>query len=254
MNLLVVVSESHRVLYENWFLPGLPGDARRHTRWIDTKGKGDYSSEDWKSGVMAKLGFVREFCLGHPDEVFVLSDVDIQFFAGFGFDRLMQTLESSGRDILFQKERSDGACMEVNTGFFIARATPWVAALVGEALETGSRGGEQNDQILINSILARGPGRERWGHLPPVYYARSHGFPPPRGMLLHHANMTNSVAEKIGQLRRLRHWSGNSMAGKCRAVAGEMLVYLGKGAIAPMLRRKLRAFGNRDRGNSSTSG
>lgn len=239
MKLLVVTSESHRELYEKWFLRGLPSGADLEMRQLGTSGNGRYESEEWKTGVMTKLDFVRDFCRACPGETFVLSDVDIQFFAGFKFGTLEKLLVDSGRDILFQKERSGHVCPEVNTGFYVARASPWVASLIEKALALAVASGERNDQTLVNTILADEEQSGKWGHLPPQYYARSHGFPPPCDIVLHHANMTTSMEEKLSQLRRIRTWVGGGWARRLAAILGESAHYLRSGKLGAMLRRKL---------------
>jgi hypothetical protein len=239
MKVLVVISDSHRELYEQWFLPGLPGDAELEVRTVKAAGDGRYLSEGWKSGVMAKLEWVLEFCRAHPEEVFILSDVDIQFFDGFALRELREILGRSGRDILFQKERSSPGCQEVNTGFYVARATVRVSRLFTSALELAEKNGERNDQVLMNSLLGEETWREMWGHLPAKYYARSHGFPPSDGIVLHHANLTASVAEKQAQLRRVRKWVEGGWLARITSLAGECAVYLRAGKFPAMIRRKL---------------
>ena len=238
MKLLIVVSESHRPLYEGWFLPGLPEGVYPEVLWIGEKGDGHYESEGWREGVMAKLTWVLRFCHACPGETFVLSDVDIQFFAPFSFEGLEKLLVESRRDILFQKESSRPDRAEVNTGFYIGRATPWVVSLLEEAVAQSRGSADRNDQSLVNSVLLEKADPLNWGHLPAVFYARSHGFPPPRGILLHHANMTASVADKIAQLQRVRRWAEGGAAHRLSAVLGEFLHYLKEGKLGSMLGRK----------------
>ena len=63
-----------------------------------------------------------------------------------------------------------------------------------------------NEQDAINRLL-REDGRLRWGYLPPSFYARTHGWPPPRDLAIYHANETvgrDGVNQKIAQFQELR--------------------------------------------------
>jgi hypothetical protein len=45
-----------------------------------------------------------------------------------------------------------------------------------------------------------------WGYLPLSYYARTHGWPPPRKLALYHANYTlgpDGIGQKFAQFREV---------------------------------------------------
>jgi len=140
------------------------------------------------------------------DGMLVWSDVDIQFF-DFSMPDLEETLARSGKDALFQQEGvvwADGH-REFNSGFFIFRRSEKMRAFFQAALEM-MRGKEcPYDQHVMNRMLAQQPWIE-WDCLSRRYYARTHGFPPPRDAILHHAtcSLKNSVQAKIRQMRLVR--------------------------------------------------
>eukprot|EP00439_Symbiodinium_sp_Y106_P075440 s1379_g14.t5 len=149
-----------------------------------------------------------------PEEVFLISDVDIQFFG----EILPLVKEGiAGRDLCLQREFTN---LGVNIGFMAIRRTAasmkfWQS--VWDELPTG-----RHDQRIVNNLLyaAQVPGM-RWGCFPPAVWASSQAFDGngvPEQIILHHANWvvrdyhagpeggadaSNPLA-KLQQLRQLR--------------------------------------------------
>ncbi len=243
MDMLIVTTASHRALADAYFRPTLPTDADAVVleRQLDVAGGGDFATEAWQQGVTAKLGWALDHMASMAvDDAFVLSDVDIQFFPAFTTRDLLRLLDQSGTDILFQKERTSGDSMEVNTGFYVARNRPWVRDLLGGALTMCGDMDVKNDQTAINGVLRDEDFGQRWGFLPLTYYARTQGFPPPTGIVLHHANLSGSVPEKLSQLKRVRAYVNGGAVGKAGAVVGEMWDYVTSGKLRMVLRLKLK--------------
>ena len=180
MDVLIVTTESHRKLADEYFWPTLPpGGANVLERKLDLAGDGKFESKAWQTGVTAKLHWALDYIDTHtPDTVFALSDVDIQFFSPFSVDAMRRTLEVAGTDALFQKESRSPGSIEVNTGFYVARATPWMRDLLQRAAALCAESDVKNDQTAINQLLTADALNIRWGFLPFDYYARSQGFPP----------------------------------------------------------------------------
>lgn len=237
MNLLIVTTESHQGPYEDFFLKTVPGNITTLHKELNSAGEGNYLSSSWQAGVTAKLKWALECFEKLPEEIFVLSDVDIQFFPKFSFENLRRELLDSGRDILFQKETRFPECREVNTGFYIAKSTPWSVELFREAISVCESLSSQNDQIAINAILYSRNQPNKWGHLPLRYYARSQGFPPPPDVVLHHANVTANIGEKIAQLHRVKCWVTGGYFSRSRAIIAEILLYVYSGKLLAKLRR-----------------
>ena len=231
MNLLIVTTDSHHGMYEEFFLQTVPKTATIFHRTLNSIGKGNYQSSSWQEGVTTKLRWALEHFEKFPREIFVLSDVDIQFFPNFSFEDLKQELETFGGDILFQKETRFPECSEVNTGFYIARSTPWSIELFRESILYCESLTSQNDQIAINATLNSRNQPNKWGHLPLRYYARSQGFPPPPDVVLHHANVTVSIGEKISQLRRIKRFVMGGHLSRWNAIFTEILIYAYSGKL-----------------------
>jgi hypothetical protein len=241
MDMLIVTTESHRRLADRFFLPTLPtaNGAVIRERRLDVVGEGDFDSESWQQGVTAKLGWALDYLGSVPDNAsFVLSDVDIQFFPGFSTEALNDTFDRSGTDVLFQKEHSSSKSVLVNTGFYIARNTPWLRTLLADALALCAD--VKNDQTAINELLDADDLGTRWGFLPLAYYARTQGFPPPRDILLHHANFSGSVDEKISQMQRVRQYVTGNALQKATATAAEGWEYATSGKLRMWVRVKVK--------------
>lgn len=237
MNLLIVTTDSHYEMYENFFLKTVPKNITTLHKVLTSVGDGRYQSSSWQEGVTTKLKWALECFEQFPSEIFVLSDVDMQFFPTFSFENLKQELHASGRDILFQKETRFSECAEVNTGFYIARSTPWSIELLREAISYCEALTNQNDQIAINTILSSRDQPSKWGHLPLRYYARSQGFPPPSDVVLHHANVTMNVGEKISQMHRVKRWVMGGCLSRWHAIIAEVWLYTYSGKLLGKLKR-----------------
>ena len=174
--------------------------------------------------------------------LFILSDIDIQFFRGFEVKEIEKSLIDSSCEILFQRETSNPESYEVNTGFYIARCGDFVANLLRDAIEECAGHGIANDQIAVNTLLKREERGSKWDMLPATCYARSHGFPPPTGILLHHANFTSTVQEKHEQLLAVRSYVEGGMSDRFKVILRELFRYIGSGDAGGMILRKIRKF------------
>lgn len=204
MKLFCVLTPSHELLFHSYFRPTLPaGFDLQVVRSVET-GQGDFLSADWSRAMMEKGRATCESLHENRGEIIVWSDVDLQFFALQPAD-LEALLEQSGRDILFQREWREQE--EINGGFFVCRCTDAVIALFNAVFEDMQKLVEPRNQPAINARLQKQQPAVAWGYLPLSFYAWTHGWPPPRDLVLHHANGTvgkNSVARKIAQFEEVR--------------------------------------------------
>lgn len=240
MDILTVITPSHERLYREFFLKNLPEGSKVREMHLQTAGDGSYLSTDWQKGVTAKLKWALEY-LDQSREgcLFVLSDIDILLYPTLSIDSLSQEIEDSGLDILFQRESARTDHHEANTGFYIARNSLFVRDLLTRALELCEQSATKNDQTAINHLLDPAEFGVRWGLLPICYYARSQCFPPPRAIVLHHANCTHSVAQKISQLRRVETYNHYAI-GRFILVLMEIWDYTLDGRLLGLISRRLR--------------
>jgi hypothetical protein len=217
---------SHSVLRDEWFLKSVTDEYDvRGSEGEQQSKTGEYYSDNWISTMEGKTKVV---CRGLGEcfgGVFVFSDVDIQFF-GPTRDYLLAAL--GDYDIAFQKNDPSGA---ICTGFFICRANDatrdfWNTVL--EMLRTHAHGDDQDcTELLLQGVIRRWPiirrfwnkkhgvygtgsSAMRWRLLGKEIYLPGKQWKPgdalsiPKNILVHHANWTVGIENKIAQLRYVR--------------------------------------------------
>ena len=205
MHLFCCHTPAHRILFEKVFAPLLPRGFKLHSTLIEETGPGDFLSPEFLRCIRKKLALVQESLKQFQGGIVVWSDVDIRF-VDLDPRHLESLLFSSGADILFQREspRMD----DVNTGFFVCRANSAVQSLFGQVQKLLEENPAINEQMAMNQLLSSRSETSVpvWNFLPKTYYARTHGWPPPRSIALYHANYTkgpDAVGQKLAQFREL---------------------------------------------------
>jgi hypothetical protein len=192
-------------LYERIFSPSIPRGYEILPIEIHETGAGDYLSPEFLRCIRAKVRLVLQSLDEFPNEPLLWSDIDIRF-VNLPVNRLLSDFTATGSDIAFQRESP--RMRDVNTGFFICRSTPSVRKLFERIQQELVTNVSINEQIAANKILIDPAAAEnlRWGFLPPVYYARTHGWPPPRKLAIYHANFTkgpDAIGLKLAQFAEL---------------------------------------------------
>ena len=199
---------SHRVLKENYFVPTLPPDVELHLRSVESAGAGFYHDESWRRAIIWKVELILEAIEEHFGEAFAYSDVDAQFFGSFAewFHRAL-----AHHDVVFQPDAPGPALC---AGFFFCRANEATRLLWQRVLEqVRATAAREDDQAVVQRIGRDVPGL-RIACLPPIFYGggtmTARSWNPgnklllPRGLLMHHANFTLGVQNKINQLEHVR--------------------------------------------------
>jgi len=209
---------SHVQLYNNYFLPsfykaGLSDDFELSTTVFSQEcPSANYMSAGWSNTVRHKIDLTLKMIESHWGKVIVYSDVDIQFFHTF-----VPTDYLGNYDIVFQRNepKSNYAC----TGFYIFQANERVRGLFLKA--RGLVNPSADDQAAINIALGtRGEsqkytGEIAWGILPDSFFLPAFvigatewyphmKFVVPKNIILHHANWTMGVGNKIKQLEYVK--------------------------------------------------
>jgi hypothetical protein len=201
---LVVLSSAHKLLYEKYFLPTLPQGAEVVLKDLGSNtDDGSFLSPEWQEAMSAKIRHALGFCeISEEGGLFIVSDVDIQFFPGFDTGKFKDYFDSLGCDLAFQKERMRPGDSEGNCGFYVGRNTAPVRELLSAALRRIESDEIKNEQVVINALLRST--KVKHALLDGRFYARTHGFPPRRDIWMHHANWTTVIPQKIRQLNRVR--------------------------------------------------
>jgi hypothetical protein len=231
-DVITLYSQAHDVLYRQFFRASFPHPAWIVAERLELGGNAEYLSSEWQEAMAVKPAMIARHLRKSPEGFTVVySDTDIQFLPGFSANGLVKIFDDAGKDILFQKESSRPGNEELNGGFCMMRASPRLAEFFERVAAEMQTAAVRNDQPVINELLPRS--EIAWGTLPLTFYARSHGFPPPRDAWIHHANTTlrNSTRAKIRGLERVRRMFHGGPVGWYRGIFEECLEYAGSGKL-----------------------
>ena len=152
MKLYALYTPSHEALAKEWFLPSL-GDHYdlRVARQAQNGASDDhrYGTQAFNRTTLAKVELIIQAIDDNIDDVFVFSDVDIQFF-----EPAREALEASirGRDIAFQQNQLNG---EINSGFLVCRGNTRTLRLWECVRDVMRDRPEWNDQDALNHVMFR---------------------------------------------------------------------------------------------------
>jgi hypothetical protein len=169
-------------------------------------------SEGWTKTTMRKVDLIIRAIQENWGKIFIFSDVDIQFFRPV---KNFILILMKGKDILMQKNNPEGVLC---TGFFACRANEKTLQLWIDVKHTMEEKQLQSDQISFNQCIKRGSKKNSydvvWDYLPHTFFGGGTltGYmwkpgmllPIPYNIMLHHANYTRGIKNKIAQLIYVR--------------------------------------------------
>lgn len=204
ITVLVVLSSAHEVLFRRYFKPTLPGGLALEVFDMGANtSDGSYLSAEWQEAMCAKVRHALQFCQHSAEGTpFIVSDVDVQFFPAFDAAGFLATIDSTACDLVFQRERFREGDREANCGFYAGRNSKSVRNLLKAVLENLENDPIKNEQNAVNRMM-RETGFS-YAEFDRRFYARTHGFPPPKDIWMHHASWTTDISGKIAQLERVR--------------------------------------------------
>lgn len=200
MKLFCCFTPAHEVLFKTVFAPSVPEGFSLHSEPFELSGGGDFLSPEFLRCINRKMELVLESLRTNRGEVIVWADIDIRFFSLAPDDLRVELGE---HDIAFEREGKQGRY--VNTGFFVCRANESVIDFFERVGGDLVQNAHANEQFVVNKLL-RTESTMSWMLLPLTYYARTHGWPPPKDLALYHANATigpDGIGQKLRQFRDL---------------------------------------------------
>ena len=206
MKIFCVVTPSHKILYERFFLPSLDTESfELHSSFLDQEGGGEFLAADFKNCIRFKLTKIIESIQKHLGAIIVWSDIDLQFF-GLKPRQISLYFEP---DFDFIAQRLNYQGTNVCGGFYAIRCSEQTLEFFHqvEELTLSATGG--NEQDALNLVLKTGSPNIKWRFFGPEFYARTHGIGIPVNAVLHHATGLvpgNAVQHKILLLRQLEHF------------------------------------------------
>ena len=192
MNLYSVFTPSHREMYEKYFLPSLPDEFVVHAKEIPQEcPTGSFYQEGWDRTCYRKVEHFIEICKENFGDMFIFSDVDIQFFGKFK-DVMIEELGDC--DIACQDDYST-----FSSGFFICKCNDTTLEMFENMKKFYNKEDQTslNDQIHIckHKFLPRGK-FFTFGHIVPRPW-QGEDFDVPEDILVHHANWVAGIDNKI---------------------------------------------------------
>ena len=184
-------------------------------RYMPQECSGNYGEwdKDWMRTMKRKIQYIIDYLYEIKDgELMVHADIDIAFYRSFRND-LKQLMSQSGNDIMFQND-GPTLCM----GFFVVKKSKTTVELFNKVCE--KMGGYAHDQEAMNALV--GVSSVKYDRLPPRYYSfgalNGHRrWDPsckhiivPKDIIMHHANWTVGIDNKLELIRRVKHVVDNS--------------------------------------------
>ena len=213
MKFYTFYTPSHKTLYDNYFLPSFPHeDMELITDELDQEcPSGTYREDGWSNTMRRKLELIIRGIKENKDDFIVHGDCDIQFFADPSTPLSKILLSELGdNDIAFQ---NDGT--KFCAGFFVCKCNEEILRLFTRVLSDLNL--YPDDQEALNSLLPQfGVSHEclssrfytcamdnNWRR----YEGHEHipvNAEELRNVVMHHANYTMGVDNKIKLLNRIR--------------------------------------------------
>jgi hypothetical protein len=221
--LYIMYTPSHDQMCKEWFLPTLPAEDDFELvaeRYEQECANGEFMASGWLQAMVHKVDVVIRGIKENWGSVFIHSDVDIQFFGSIK-PIILKAME--GKDMVLQNDHPQGV---VCAGFFACRGNKKTLKLWNRIKrflehEIYSIQPSLNDKPLINDqdllnkwICKANPYNIAWDYLPEVFFGggslTAKIWKPgdqlviPEGIVMHHANWTIGVKNKIAQLQYVR--------------------------------------------------
>lgn len=212
MKLYAIYTPSHRVFKDKWFLPSIQDDfdlvIEFHKQICSSA---SFMSSGWANTMIKKVELIIRAIEENWGKVFIYSDVDIQFFAPVQ-NKIEQLIK--GKDIVFQKNNPAG---KICAGFFACRGNEKTLQLWQDVHRYMINNKEISDQATLNKCL-RGKNKNKynviWDYLPNIFFGGGtltgcswkpkKKLPIPKKIVMHHANYSIGIKNKIAQLNYVR--------------------------------------------------
>ena len=218
-------TDSHKKFLTDYFIPTFPYRKEieliilHRTQHCKTA---SFETEGWHETMRDKVNcFIEGIEKCNENEIFMFIDPDIQFFGDF-YDDIINILKS--KDAVFQNDVFGG----VNTGFFAAKNNKKVRSFFKTIL--GNLDSFSQEQVLANYLLTNSTQFQSiaidWAFLPAKYWTYGHiaaqpgkepntykgswtpeadNFNVPSDIIIHHANWTAGIDNKINLLNIVRN-------------------------------------------------
>ncbi len=204
MNVLTAYTIDQESLCQTFLKPSLPECWELIECRIEGTG-GAWRSRAFREAVRYKSRFIRDFVLENQGQVFVWADADVQFVSQPEAEKLLAYL--GDKDIACQLDRAGHYC----SGFFVVRAnhrTSEFFTRIAASVEEFYRDYKIGDQVFFNEFadtvgIVPLPWDEYWTTR--YYWLPGDELLVPSNVVMHHANFTSGVQNKVQLLCAVRN-------------------------------------------------
>ena len=216
MKLYTLYTDSHKDLLLNHFLPSIsqntsPFDIvlRKIPQYCKS---GEYMKIGWIETMIKKVEYHIESCLENLNKSFIYTDCDVQFLTNDNIIDIMLN-ELEGYDIACQDDAHPfGDRTTYCAGFFICKSNTSTVALFEKILQDMKRNSAWlHDQEALNMNLSmvkhKTLSHRFFTHAQitkELWSGNNDDFVIPKNILVHHANWTHGVDNKIKLLNMVK--------------------------------------------------
>lgn len=214
IKLYAIYTPSHRILKDTYFLPSIQDDFDITCEPVEQKcSSARFMDAGWTETTTAKVDLIIRAIHENWGNVFIFSDVDIQFFCPIQETLLLLMKDN---DLIIQKNSPNGVLC---SGFFACKANEKTLGLWTDVKKIMEKDASKSDQISLNQCIKRhskkNPYDLKWDYLPNTFFGggtlTGHEWLPgkklpiPANIMMHHANWTKGIQNKIAQLKYVKH-------------------------------------------------
>jgi hypothetical protein len=235
IRLYAIYTPSHERMMREYFLPSIQDDFELILdSYSQECQSGNFMQSGWNKTMLHKVEILIRGIRENWGEIFIHSDVDIQFFRP-ALPEILQAMK--GKDVVCQQDRPEG---NLCAGFIVCRGNEKTLRLwqdIYNALLNAGSGA--NDQTLLNHLINRNRSLQdsnklirlllnfflrksyrgnnykiAWGYLPKTFmgggtftgalWKPGKYLPVPSDIIMHHANFCVGTDQKIAQLEYVK--------------------------------------------------
>lgn len=209
--LCLFCTPSHEQLLNDWLLPSLQDDFEIVAKHAPQECSGNFWSENWEKTTKKKVIHIIDTIENNMGKIMIFSDADVQFFSSV--TDIITPFFDAGYDLIIQEDFPN---QWVCSGFFAQTCNEKTLSLWKKVHDYMCEHNEKSDQKSLNYVLDHLLlGDIRWTYLPLTFMngGRLTGgsvWEPgdtvsiPRDIVIHHANFTVGIENKIEQLRLVK--------------------------------------------------
>jgi len=191
MKVYTYYTDSHKSFYDGYFSKTLEGFEIVAFKGEQECKTGSYYQDGWKNTTMKKVDIFIKACEENQNDIFLYSDVDIQFFGP-----IKQTLleELGDYDIAFQNDYLGGMC----SGFFVCRGNERTLKMFQNMKKNESTYLEDQHALNmnLNHVKFKPLSSKFWTFGAYQTQWKNQNFEIPDDILMHHANWTEGLQNK----------------------------------------------------------